>query len=83
MPLTTMVPFNLGGFRFAHGEFFRRNHRRIHLPVIRAIEDYVPEGQAINQLVQGCCITTPTLPVKEAACITIKSLPDPEVVPFF
>ena len=31
---------------------------------------------------QGCSITTPALPSR-AACITIKSLPDPEFAPFF
>ena len=42
VPLTTMVPFNPGGFRLAHDQFFRRKLRRIHLPVIRAIEGHVP-----------------------------------------
>ena len=46
MPLATMVPFNLGGFCFAHDEFFRRNHRRIYLPVVRAIVCHVPGGSA-------------------------------------
>src|SRR4029453_3505097 len=51
--------------------------------MIRTGEPHLPWGQAIDQLFQGCRITTPTLSVKEAACITIQSLPDPELAPFF
>jgi len=41
----------------------------------------IPLGQASDQRLQGCRLTTPTLPVKEAAGMTIQSLPDPEVAP--
>jgi hypothetical protein len=51
--------------------------------MIGTVERDIPGGQAIDQFLQGCRITMPTLPVKEVACITIQSLPDPEFVPFF
>jgi hypothetical protein len=51
--------------------------------MIGAVEYHSPSGQAINELLQGCGITTPTLPIKEVAWIRIKSLPDPEFMPCF
>jgi hypothetical protein len=51
--------------------------------MIRTIERDIPVGQAIKEPLQGCCITPPTFPVQELACMTIQSVPDPEFPPFF
>ena len=83
MPLPTMVPLNPVGLGFAHDQSLGWNHCGIYRPMIGAVECHIPLGQAIDQLLQGCRITTPALPVQEAACITITSLPDPEFAPFF
>jgi hypothetical protein len=83
MALLTMGALNAIGLGSAHDQFLGWKHRRVHLPVIRAIERHVPLGQAIDQLLQGCLIATPTFPVQELACITITSVPDPEFVAFF
>jgi hypothetical protein len=83
MALATMISRNRIRVGFAHDQSLRWDHRGIHLPMIGAVEYHSPSGQAINELLQGCGITTPTLPIKEVACIRIKSLPDPEFMPFF
>jgi hypothetical protein len=83
MPLPTMVPLNPVGLGFAHDQFLGRDYRRVGFPMVGVIQRDLPLVQAINQLLQGCRITTPALPVQEAACITITSLPDPEFAPFF
>ena len=83
MALATMIPLDRIRVGFAHDQPLRWDHRGIHLPLIGAVEDHIPSGQAIDQQLQGCRITTPTLPVKEVACITIQSLPDPEFAAFF
>jgi hypothetical protein len=83
MALATMISLDRIRVGFAHDQSLRWDHRGIHLPMIGAVEYHLPSGQAINELLQGCGITTPTLPVKEVAYLTIKSLPDPEFMPFF
>jgi hypothetical protein len=83
MTLAAVIPLDCIRVGFAHDQFLRWDHRGIHLPMIGTVERDIPWGQAIDQFLQGCRITTPTLPVKEVACITIKSLPDPEFAPFF
>jgi hypothetical protein len=83
MALATMISLDRIRVGFAHDQSLRWHHRGIHLPMIGAVEYHLPSGQAINELLQGCGITTPTLPVKEGAYLTIKSLPDPEFMPFF
>jgi hypothetical protein len=83
MTLAAVIPLDPISPGFAHDQSLRWDHRGIHLPMISTVERHIPLGQAIDQLLQGCRITTPTLPVKEVACITIKSFPDPEFVPFF
>ena len=83
MPLSAMVPLDAIRVGFAHDQSLRGKHRGIHRPMIGAGECHVPLTQAIDQRLQGCRITTPTFPVKEAACSTIKSFPDPEFMPFF
>jgi hypothetical protein len=83
MPLAAMIPLDPIRPGFAHDQSLGWDHRGLHRPRISPVERHLPLDQAIDQLLQGCRITTPTLPVKEAACITIKSLPDPELAPFF
>jgi hypothetical protein len=83
MPLAAMIPLEPIRPGFAHDQALGWDHRGLHRPRISTVERHLPWGQASDQLLQGCRITTPALPVKEAACITIKSLPDPEVAPFF
>ena len=83
MALATMISLDRIRAGFAHDQALRWDGRGIHLPMIGAVEYHMPSGQAINELLQGCGITTPTLPVKEVACITIKTLPYPEFMTFF
>jgi hypothetical protein len=83
MPLAAMIPLDPISPGFAHDQSRGWDQRGIHRPMISTVERHIPLGQAIDQLLQGCRITTPALPVKEAACITIKSFPDPEFAPFF
>jgi hypothetical protein len=83
MSLAAMIALDPIRPSFAHDQSFGWDHGGIDRPMIGAVECHIPVGQAIDQLLQGCRITTPTLPVKEAACITIQSLPDPESASFF
>jgi hypothetical protein len=78
-----MVPLNPIGLDFAHDQFLGRDHRRVGLPMVGAIERDSPLVQAINELFSDCLITTPALPVQKQACSTITSLPDPELLAFF
>jgi len=83
MALPTVVPFNAIGSGFAHPQFPSGHDSGIRLPVVGTVKHHVPRHEAINQLLQGCLITTPTLPVQELACSTIQSFPDPEFATFF
>jgi hypothetical protein len=83
MPLAAMIALDPIRPSFAHDQSLGWNHGGIDRPMIGAVACHTPLGQALDQRLQGCRITTPTLPVKEAACITIQSLPDPEFAPFF
>jgi hypothetical protein len=83
MALPAVVPLNPMGLGFTHPQLPRGHDSRIRLPVIGTVERYVPRGEAIDQLLQGCVITTPTFPVQELACSTIQSVPDPEFATFF
>jgi hypothetical protein len=83
MPLAAMMALDPIRPSFAHDQALGWDHGGIYRPMIGAVACHIPLGQAIDQPLQGCRITTPTLPVKEVACITIQSLPDPELAPFF
>jgi hypothetical protein len=72
-------PTGIGG-----GDFLSfPHHASWRTPVIGTVKRHVPGREAINQPLQGCLITTPTLPVQELACSTIQSFPDPEFATFF
>jgi hypothetical protein len=82
MPLAAMIALDPVRPGFAHAQSLGWDHGSIDRPMIGAVDGHLPWGQAIDQLRQGCRRTTPTLPGKEAACITIQSLPDPAFAPF-
>src|SRR5882724_1045789 len=72
MPLAAMIALDSIRPGFTHDQSIGWDYCGIYRPMIGAIKGHIPLGQAIDQLLQGCRITTPTFPVKEAACITIQ-----------
>jgi hypothetical protein len=83
MTLAAMMALDPGSPGLAHDQSLGGDHRGLHRPMLGAGEPHRPLGQALHQLLQGGRLTTPTLPGTEAAWITLKSLPDPEVAPCF
>jgi hypothetical protein len=63
MPLAAMIALDPISPSFAHDQALGWDHCGIYWPMIGAVECPNPLGQAIDQLLQGCCITASTLPV--------------------
>src|SRR5882724_9103479 len=82
MALPAVVPLNAMGSGFTHSQFPSGHDGRIRPPVIGTVTCHVPRCEALDQLLQGCSITTPTLPVQDLPCRTIQSVPDPEFAAF-
>ena len=50
-------------------------------PCVWAIHLHLPRGQAIDQLLHGGRIPTPTLPIQQLSGVTIPSVPAPACLP--
>src|SRR5262245_35490595 len=70
----------LNGLRrgVALDQLVMRDDRRRGRPLIRAIQLYLPRGQAIHHLLQRRLVASPTFPIQPLAWLLIEGFPDPE-----
>jgi hypothetical protein len=62
-PLAAIIALDPNRSSVAHDQWSGWDHGGIDRPMIGAVACHLPWGQAIDQLLQGYRITTPTLPV--------------------
>jgi hypothetical protein len=83
MSLPAMMVLNGMRRGFALDQFIPRNDRRIGRPLLRAIQLYIPLGQAVHHLLQSRLVAPPTFPIQQLACLLIEGFPDQEFLLLF
>lgn len=83
MTLLGIGTFDPMGLILALIEAPDRDHLGINLIGISTVEPSSPGLEPIDQELGRVSVTTAALPVNQAACVTIVSLPDPQLVGLF